>query len=270
MSDTFVKVPQQEGLNHLPPHACKLLDFQKLILTDGKTYEANTGDREFVLVLLGGKCTVEAGGKKFEKIGGRPNVFAGLPYSVYIPCNTAFKVTAAGRVEIAMPSAPSDLAGEPFLISPDQVSTGVWGGANFTRNFREILVGTDKAVRRIIVGETITPSGNWSTYPPHKHEVDNLPSEVWMEEMYYFKNSAPEGWGMLRHYAADGRYDNVYVVKNETLAAMPDGYHTYAGAPGYNSYYLWFLAGNVRTQAPMNDPEVGWVQKSLPIIYNMK
>ncbi|HWI62984.1 MAG TPA: 5-deoxy-glucuronate isomerase [Symbiobacteriaceae bacterium] len=270
MSEHFVAIGQQAGLNQLPHNSCTLLDFQKLILGDGARYEGNTGDREYVLVLLGGRCTVEAGGLRFERIGARPNVWSGKPYAVYLACRTAFAITGVGRVEIACTSAPADQAGEPFVITPDQVTSGTWGGANFSRNFHGILVATDRKVQRLIIGETYTPSGNWSTYPPHKHEVDDLPREVFAEEMYYFKVSSPEGFGLCRHYGSDGSFDNVHVVRDETLLSAPSGYHTYVSAPGYNSYYLWVLAGNIRTQAAVNDPDVGWVQKALPIIQNMK
>lgn len=272
MAEHFVKVGQEAGLNVLPHNSCRLLDFQKLILNGPQRYEAATGDREYVLVILGGRCTVECGGQTFANIGGRPNVWSGKPYSVYLPCRANFVVTGpkAGRLEAALVSAPADQPGEPFLITPDQVTSGTWGGANFTRHFHGILVQTDKPVQRLILGETFTPSGNWSTYPPHKHEVDDLPREVFAEEMYYFKVSSPEGWGMCRHYGSDGSFDDVHVVRDETLLSAPHGYHTYVSAPGYNSYYLWVLAGNIRTQAVTNDPDVGWVQKTLPIIQNMK
>ncbi|MFZ5825833.1 MAG: 5-deoxy-glucuronate isomerase [Bacillota bacterium] len=270
MTQHFVTIGQQEGLNQLPENTCKLLNFEKLILPDGKAHEANSGDREYVLVILGGLCRIEAGGERFDKVGGRPNVWSGKAHAVYIPCQTGFTVTALGRVEIAVVSAPADQPGKPFVITPDQVAVGTWGAANFSRTFNQILVTTPNSVQRLIVGETFTPSGNWSTYPPHKHEVDDLPREVFAEEMYYFKVHSPEGWGMVRHYGSNGSFDNVHVVRDETLLSIPYGYHTYVSAPGYNSYYLWVLAGNIRTQATTNDPDVGWVQKTLPILQNMK
>lgn len=82
-----------------------------------------------------------------------------------------------------------------FLITPDQVETGTWGAANFSRTFHSVLVDTDQPVHRLIVGETFTPSGNWSTYPPHKHEKEVPGKEVFMEEFYFFKVNTPDGWG---------------------------------------------------------------------------
>ena len=114
----------------------------------------------------------------FEQIGGRPNVFSGKPHSVYIPCQTGFSIQAVSKVEIGLTSAPSDMISAPYVITPEKVTAGTWGAANFSRNFHQILTlagQPDLPARRLIVGETFTPSGNWSTYPPHKHEKDDLP-----------------------------------------------------------------------------------------------
>jgi 5-deoxy-glucuronate isomerase len=169
------------GLNTLPYNACKLLDFGLLKLAAGATYEAETPGREILAMILGGKATFEIDGKRFEKVGGRPNVFAGKPHSVYIPADAKFSIHADGAVEIALPSAPSETAIEPYVIAPPQVANGVWGAANFKRYYHQILTLASQPelpARRLIVGETFTPSGNWSTYPPHKHQVDDLPRKA--------------------------------------------------------------------------------------------
>ena len=90
-------------------------------------------------MILGGKATFEIDGQRFEKVGGRPNVFAGKPHSVYIPAGAKFTIQAEGAVEIALPSAPSDGLPEPYVIAPARVANGVWGAANFKRNFHQIL-----------------------------------------------------------------------------------------------------------------------------------
>ncbi|GBF06081.1 myo-inositol catabolism IolB domain-containing protein [Deinococcus aerius] len=247
-------------------HGCALLGFERLHLTPGQTHSGQTGEREVLLVVLSGKARVEVSGRVFESVGGRPNVFAGLPHSVYLPRNSTYTVTALSRLEAALPSAPSDLDTEPYEIRPEQVNTGQWGTLNYTRQFREILVQPNGLpASRLIVGETITPSGNWSTYPPHKHEVNEGP-EVFHEEMYYFRVSSPEGFGLARHYSPERGYDTTYTVRDDTLLSIPHGYHTYAAAPGYQSYYLWFLAGDGRTQGVRLDPEVGWVQKTVGMV----
>src|SRR5512145_1696761 len=121
------------GVNTPPYNPCKLLDFGLLKLTAGSTYEAATPGREILAVILSGKATFEIDGKRFEKAGGRPNVFSGKPHSVYIPAGAKFSICAESAVEIGLPSAPSDLAIDPYVIAPAQMASGVWGAANFKR-----------------------------------------------------------------------------------------------------------------------------------------
>ena len=263
----FESITHDAGLNSLPSNPCKLLDFNLLVLGDGKTYEGAAGDREICAVLLGGKATFIVNGSKFEKVGSRPNVFSGKPHSVYIPCQAKFSITAQGAVEIGLCSAPSDLATAPYVIAPDKVAAGVWGAANFSRNYHQILTlvsQPDLPARRLIVGETYTPSGNWSTFPPHRHEKDDLPREAFHEEMYFFKVSPADGFGMARYY--NDEMDTGYIVRDNTLLMAPKGFHTVASAPGYTTYYLWFLAGNHRIQATIEDPALAWVGRTVPML----
>ncbi len=267
MPTYFHTLPTAAGLTQLEDDACSLLDFAVLRLPAGAHYEgAVPPDREILLVMLAGKIRLEVGETVFESVGGRANVFAGNPHSVYLPRGARFVVTALTPTEIALPSGPSVLDTEPYEVRPESVQGGQWGTLNYTRHFREILVATnDRPASSLIVGETITPSGHWSTYPPHKHERP-AGSEVFHEEMYYFRLSSPEGFGLTRHYSPERGYDATYTVKHDTLLSMPHGYHTYVGAPGYQSYYLWFLAGDARQQGVSLDPDVGWVQKTVGMI----
>lgn len=266
MPQYFHTLSPGPGLSRAAEDTCRLLSFAKLSLNAGETYAGDTGTREQLLVVLSGTARVEVNGQVFGAVGGRASVFAGLPHSVYLPRDATYRVTARSTLEAALPSAPSDLETAPYEIRPEQVRTGQWGALNYTRAFREILVQPNGLpASRLIVGETITPSGNWSTYPPHKHETDHG-GEVFHEEMYYFRVSSPEGFGLARHYSPERGYDTTHTVRNDTLLAIPHGYHTYASAPGYQSYYLWFLAGNGRTQGASLDPEVGWVQKTVGMV----
>jgi 5-deoxy-glucuronate isomerase len=256
------------GINNLPHNACQLLDFSLLKVAAGATYEAETPGREILAVILGGKATFEINDTRFEKVGGRPNVFAGKPHSVYIPAGAKFRIRAEGAVEIALPSAPSDAAIDPYVIAPAQVAIGVWGAANFKRNYQQILTlasQPDLPARRLIVGETFTPSGNWSTYPPHKHQVDDLPREAYHEEMYYFKVNPADGFGICHYYNEEGEEEN-FTVRDNSIHMLPRGYHTVVSAPGYTTYYLWFLAGNQRVQATVDDPALGWVSRTVPML----
>lgn len=261
----FTTVPNAVGLNRLPANPCRLLDFAVLALLDGETYRSESGEREILAVLLGGQGTFTVNQLVFERIGDRANVFAGKPYAVYIPAGASYSITAHGRLEVALPSAPSDLITDPYMISPAQVTSGIWGRDNFTRSYHQILTLAGQPnlpACRLIVGETFTPSGNWSTYPPHKHEVDDLPREAFHEEMYFFKITPGGGFGMVRYY--NDEVDTGYIVKDNTILMIPKGYHTTNSAPGFTSYFLWFLAGHRRVQATREDPALSWVGRPMP------
>jgi len=272
----FDRVRSETGLNPLQENPCRLLDFAKLVVEPGEEYEGTTEDCEGLLVVQSGQADINACGVDFPHVGGRPNVFADKPHAVYMPPNCPYRVSVpktGRRFEAAFPLAKADDGSAPFLIEPDQVRTGKWGISNFSRSFRQILVQGQhpgRRVSRLIVGETLTPSGNWSTYPPHRHEHDNLPDEVFMEEMYYFRVAPNDGWGLAKYYTDDGSIDEVYTVRDDTILMMPSGYHTVVSAPGYTTYYLWFLAGNTRTQATVDDPNVGWVARAIPMIRNIE
>jgi 5-deoxy-glucuronate isomerase len=265
-------IPSAAGLNTLPVNPCSLLDLQLLRLSAGESWSGESGDREILAVVLGGIASFTVGEQKFASVGGRPNVFGGKPHSVYLPAGSSFTISAeGGPVEIALPSAPSDLAVSPYVIAPDQVASGRWGAANFGRTFHQILTEIaqpELPARRLIVGETYTPSGNWSTFPPHRHKFDNLPGEAAHEEMYYFRVSPGDGFGISRVYTDDG-YEENYTARDHAVQMMPSGYHTVVSAPGYTTYYLWFLAGTQRTQGALEDTALSWVSRTVPMLRDL-
>jgi 5-deoxy-glucuronate isomerase len=270
MMSYFESIPTKDTVNRVAGSPFQLLDFQYLILPDGGKHSAATGNREFLLVILGGKAAITAGSKSFSGVGGRPNPFAGKPHSVYLPCGTEYTVTAQGRLEAALVSAPSELKTDPYAIGPEKITTGVWGAANFSRTYHQILTMAgqpDLPAQRLIVGETYTPSGNWSTFPPHKHEKEDLPREAFHEELYFFKVSPADGFGLTRYY--NGEVDTGYVVRENTILMAPNGYHTVVSAPGYTTYYLWALAGNHRVQATTDDPALAWVGRTVPMLKSL-
>lgn len=273
METYFTKVASNPGINTVPENPCKLIDFAHLVLADGASYSGSTGDREVLLVILGGRATVsasnESGSETFDQIGKRANPFGGKPWSVYLPCGTEYTVTAHGNLDAGLCSAPSTLRTAPYVISPDRVTANHVGASSFARTVCNILTASDQPdlpAQSLIVGETFVPSGNWSTYPPHKHEVDDLPREAYHEELYYFKVELPGGFGHTRHYSGEHGYDATYTTVDSTLLMAPHGYHTTCSAPGYQTYFLWMLAGTGRTQAVLLDPEHQWIQKSIGLL----
>jgi 5-deoxy-glucuronate isomerase len=269
MTTYFTAVAGDQGANTLPTNPCTLLDFSRIVLRDGTSFDGATHDREALLVLFGGRCRVEVAGRVFDQVGKRANPFMGKPHAVYLPAGSSYVITAQGNLDAGLCSAPSDLRTDPYVIEPGEVTANQMGAANFSRELRNILTASDqpeRPARRLIVGETFVPSGNWSTYPCHKHEVDDLPREAFHEEMYYFRVNGPEGFGLCRHYSPERGYDSTYTIKDSTIFMAPHGYHTTCSAPGYTNYFLWFLAGEHRTQAVVFDPDLAWVQKTVPML----
>ena len=104
----------------------------------------------------------------------------------------------------------------------------------------------------------ITPGGNWSSYPPHKHDVDAMPRESLLEETYYHRISPGHGFALQRVYSADGELDETMSMRDRDTVLVPRGYHTVSAPPGYDLYYLNVMAGPTRAWAITNDPDHEW------------
>lgn len=229
-------------------------------LRDGERWEQATGRNEVALVVLGGTCRVESAEDRW-RLGMRHNVFGGQPSALYLPVETAYEVTADGPVEIAVCGARAEERFEPRQINPTEVAIEIRGAGNAARQINHILPPAFSA-QRLLVVEVFTPSGNWSSYPPHKHDISNLPHEANLEEIYYYRIDPGEGFGLQRLYTEDGRIDEAWVIRNGDLLLVPEGYHTFVVAHGYTGYYLNVLAGNeaMRTMQPADDQDHGWVR----------
>ena len=196
-------------------------------------------------------------------IGCRADVFSGKPTMVYLPRNTEYRVVAeSSMLEIGVSKAPSESDYPPFLVKPEDVvekSVGAW---NWRRKVYT-SIGDNVRAQRLIVGETLNPPGNWSSWPPHKHDVKSL-NEAQLEEVYFFKIKPSHGFGLQRIYTTpDDKdpFDEVYIVKNNNTIVIPRGYHPVVAAPGYTLYYLWILASHERRYvASSTDPEHSWLK----------
>ncbi|MEJ5229610.1 MAG: 5-deoxy-glucuronate isomerase [Pseudothermotoga sp.] len=272
----FLHLPKEEKIFKSNPgeNGMRYLGFERILLSSSEEYSSVSGECEIFLVILSGRCDVSVGSKTFLAIGGRKNVFQGKPFSVYIPPRHSFTIKASQNesVEVALAKAKVDKEChiEPYLIKPEEVASGKWGISNYSRTYHQIAVDEKHPAISLMVGETFTPSGNWSTYPAHRHEKDNLPEESYLEEIYFYKVDHPKGFGMARHYTDSQDFDTAYVVKNDTLHLMPKGYHTVVAAPGFTVYYLWLLAGPKRVQAPYVDPDLRFVDLATKMIQNIE
>jgi 5-deoxy-glucuronate isomerase len=182
-----------------------------------------------------------------------------MPWALYLPRDTAYRVEALGPVEVAICGAACERRREAVLVRPEQVEIEVRGAGNATRQINHILKPEFPAERLLVV-EVFTPAGNWSSYPPHKHDEDRPPGEVVLEETYYYRAPGAGAFGVQRLYSPRHGVDVTATVRDGDLMLVPWGYHTTAAAHGYDLYYLNALAGERRSMAAADDPELAWVR----------
>jgi 5-deoxy-glucuronate isomerase len=169
----------------------------------------------------------------------------------------------SGEGSIAIARAPRSgrdgVATDPIVIGPGDVVVEIRGAGNASRQINHIIAPAFPADRLEIV-EVVTPSGNWSSWPPHKHDVDGMPDEAVLEEVYHYRFRRPEAWAIQRVYRADRSRDGIWEVRNGDVVIVPDGYHPFSAAHGDDAYYLNALAGDRRTMACSFDPDLDWVR----------
>jgi 5-deoxy-glucuronate isomerase len=237
------------------------LGFQNRRLAQGQSWTTRTGENELGLVLLGGRCSVNSTEGSWSSFGERANVFSGMPTALYLPRESEFTLLADTDCELACCFCRAEEKLPSRLIRPEEVEVEVRGGGNATRQINHILKPEFSAHRLLIV-EVYTPSGNWSSYPPHKHDVHRPPAEVDLEEIYFYKIDRPEGYAIQRVYTTDRRLDATLTVRDGELVLIPEGYHPVVAAHGYNVYYLNALAGSARSMAASDDPAYAWVRQT--------
>jgi 5-deoxy-glucuronate isomerase len=233
--------------------------FEVYDLAAGHSLAQATGDQEVCIVVLSGHVTVSAGDKGFGTIGGRANVFEGPGWSLYVPARSSWAVMAEGAAEIAVCRAPAKGTLPARLIPPEQVGQETRGVGSNTRHVRNILPDTSPHAESLLVVEVITPAGNWSSYPPHKHDQDNLPDESLLEETYYHRLNPPQGYGMQRVYTDDRSLDETVSFADRDVVLVPRGYHPVGAPHGYDLFYLNVMAGPTRIWRFHNDPAHAWL-----------
>jgi 5-deoxy-glucuronate isomerase len=232
--------------------------FEVLRLAAGRTVQRTTEGEEVCLVLLEGFCNISAGDYEWRGIGGRDSVFEGPPYAVYLPPGTEYSVEADSYLELALCSAPAGAGVEPFLVRPEDVDVEVRGSGNAQRRVHPILMSEGQAERLLVV-EVLTPNGHWSSYPPHKHDQDDLPNESYLEETYFHRIQPPQGFAVQKVYTGDRSLDETMTVVDGDTVLVPRGYHAVSAPPGYDLYYLNVMAGPVREWKFKNDPDHDWL-----------
>jgi 5-deoxy-glucuronate isomerase len=243
-------------LHNVQPESAgwKYLSFAVLGFEAGQTFEEDTGSQEIVIVPLIGHATISYQSEAHTV--GRADVFRELTDVIYLPPRTDYRIAALERFEVAIGRAPASGKLPPRLIRREQTPGHVRGGANASRGVN-VLFDSDDLTERLTVYEIRPPSGNWSSFPPHRHDARENSS--YHEESYYYRLSPSDGFAIQRIYTRDTDLDVAIPVADGDLVLVHEGYHPVVNAPGTNAYYLNFIAGDVRKMRPVNDPHYEWV-----------
>lgn len=233
------------------------LSFMVRDLAAGGGWREYDPDHERCLVVLSGDVVFEVDGALNEVVG-RSGVFAGLPHAQYLPPGTSCDVTATTSAVIGIGKAPASGRFAPRFITPEDVTVEIRGGHNAQRQITH-LIDPGQAEHLLCV-EVYTPSGNWSSYPPHRHDEYEPGVEVDLDEVYHYRIDPADGWGMQRLYDDARELDDVVVVGDGDTVLVRRGYHPVVMAPGYDGYYLNFLAGDRPTWEARDEPDLAWVR----------
>ena len=250
------------------------ITFEVRALTAGQNHIQSTGANELGIIILSGTVSVQTNHGAWMHIGKRQTVFEGKPYAVYLSRNSSFTITAETDAEVAFGWAPTDEDHPARLIEPKDIAIEIRGGDNATRHINGVIP-PGFACQRLVIVEVYTPSGNWSSYPPHKHDIHREDGngkilEVKQEEVYFYKIDKPDGFAYQRIYTdehssfqkAGNSFDAVVIAHNNDAVLIPGGYHPVASPPGYTTYYLNVLAGSAQSLANFEDPRYAWVRGS--------
>jgi 5-deoxy-glucuronate isomerase len=261
MSRLIVKPARSGGrIHNITPASAQwtYVGFELLKLAAGEEAADTQASRETCLVVVTGKGRARSGDVDFGAVGERMSPFDGRPWSIYVPAGAPWHVRAETDVELAVCSAPGRGGLPPRLIGPGEVTQEVRGTGTNTRYVTNILPETAPAESLLVV-EVVTPGGHTSSYPPHKHDTDDLPRESLLEETYYHRLNPPQGFAFQRVYTDDRSLDETVAVEDGDVTLVPRGYHPCAAVHGYDLYYLNVMAGPHRTWKFHNQKEHEWL-----------
>ena len=214
-------------------------------------------------MLVSGRAAISADGQYFGVIGERMSPFEGKPWSVYVPAGGDWMATAATDVELAVCSAPGMPGSHPARADRARTTCTRRRAARArTSATSPTSCRNGSRPTSLLVVEVITPGGNTSSYPPHKHDTDNLPRESLLEEVYYHRLNPPQGFAFQRVYTDDRSLDETMTVEDGDVTLVPRGYHPCAALHGYDLYYLNVMAGPKRTWKFHNEPAHEWLLKA--------
>jgi 5-deoxy-glucuronate isomerase len=233
--------------------------FEVLRLGADTVAERHAGEREVCVVAISGAVDIDSDHGRWEAVGDRPDPWSGPPDAAYLPPGTAFSLHACAgpELEVALCWAPARTGAKARVLPGSEIKPERRGQGASERTIHPILMG-DREAESLLVCEVITPAGHWSSYPPHKHDRQDPPTETALEETYYHRLSPPQGFGLQRVYSHDRTLDATLAFSDRDCVLVPRGYHTVSAPPGYDLYYLNVMAGRLRRWSVMNDPDHEW------------
>ena len=233
--------------------------FEVLALGDGDTAARDSGDREVCVVVVSGTIHVVSPHGEWGDLGGRAGSVVGPSGCRVSAAGDAVRARGRGSsAEVALCWAPAPGGGAaPRLLPGEELEVETRGYGAHERTIHPILMG-DREADSLLVCEVLTPGGHWSSYPPHKHDRDDPPTETLLEETYYHRISPERGFGLQRVYSDDRSLDETLAFGDRDCVLVPRGYHTVSAPPGYDVYYLNVMAGPTRLWAVANDPDHEW------------
>ena len=256
LTDTLFRVPRQPGIQVLQQRGdrgARELSTLRIQLAAGADASLKVPGEETVVIVQRGAATLKAANHTWQ--ARRADVFTERASAVYLPPGVTLDISASEPFEAVAFSTPAPAGGEPAFVGPDDVQVLARGRDNYSREVHNIFVD-DPHVGRLMVGETFNPPGNWSSFPPHKH--DGRDGEPCLEEVYYYRVDPPQGFGQQMLYTTDGECVTHSVRDGDTVL-LPYGYHPVSSPPGYKLYYLWGMAGQQRKLALHEDPAHTWI-----------
>jgi 5-deoxy-glucuronate isomerase len=260
LSDTHFRIPRSEGLHLIQrrgERGARELTTHRLTLSAGRSADFVAPEEETIVVLQHGRGTFDAGGHSWKV--SRSGVFTERASSLLLPPGVELRVEAETPFEAVLVSTPAPGGGETVLCSPSDVIVNDRGRDLYRREVHDLFV-RDPYGRRLMAGETFNLPGNWSSYPPHKH--DGRDGEPVLEEVYYYRVDPADGFGLQTLYTADGE-SVTHQVRDGDLVLLPYGYHPACAPPGYRLYYLWAIAGQQRQLAVFEDPAYRWLHDAV-------
>lgn len=234
-----------------------------LRLAAGDSRAIDTGDNELLVLPLSGSCTVRAEGQRF-RVQGRRSVFERVTDFAYVPRDARLEVESDTGGDFALPMAQARRRLAPAYGPAERVPVEIRGAGDATRQVTNFCTPQSFPTDRLTACELLTPAGNWSSFPPHKHD-EARDGEAILEEIYYFRIAGPAGFAVHRTYAADGAFDVTVTIADGDVFLVPRGYHgPSVASPAHDLYYLNVLAGPgaERTMAFCDDPKHHWIRET--------